>query len=139
MKPTLLLATLLAVLAFAGCSTVQSRISQHQAAFASWPPDVQQKVSAGQVDLGFTMEQVRVARGNPDYVYTRTTQQGNSEVWGYRDRRPRFGFGLGVGSFHGSSAYGGGISVGGPARVDERLRIIFDQYGRVVSWEDVRR
>jgi hypothetical protein len=117
-----------AALAFAaGCaSTPASRIEKQKAAFDSWPADVQQKVSAGQVAVGFTPEMVRVALGEPDRVSTRTTEKGQGEVWSYTDRRPRLSFGLGVGTARGGSAYGGGVSVGNDRwRDDEALRVIF--------------
>jgi outer membrane protein assembly factor BamE (lipoprotein component of BamABCDE complex) len=140
MRATLAFVFLAVVALFAaGCSTVQSRISSNRAAFNSWPPDVQQKVSAGDVDVGFTVEQVRVALGEPDAVFSRTTPQGHFEVWSFRDRGPRFAFGVGAGSFRGSSGYSTGVSVAGPARPDERMRVTFDQFGRVSAVERFRR
>ena len=140
MKTILVTLSLLSVLAFAGCSTVESRVASDRAAFDTWPPAVQQKVSAGQVDIGFTMDQVRVAFGKPDYVFARSAENGNFEVWSYRDRGPHFSFGLGMGSFHGGSGYstGVGVSTGG-GYPDEKLRVIFDQNGRVSTIEEVHR
>jgi hypothetical protein len=125
----------LAALVVAGCSTVDSRISGHQPEFDSWPPAVQQKVRAKQVDLGFTMAQVFVALGEPDRKYTRTTAQGTTEVWAYRDDRPTFGFGFGMGAAGGSSAYGAGVGVAtGGDRDDDKLRVIFAD-GKVAALE----
>jgi len=124
MKKTKCLFLALAALALAGCSTVDSRIAKDQPAFDSWPPAVQQKVRAKQVDLGFTPAQVYTALGEPDRKYTRTTVQGTTEVWAYRDDRPAFGFGFG--SAGGSSAYGAGLGVTtGGDRYDDKLRVIF--------------
>ncbi len=140
MRATLAFILITGVTLFAGgCSTVQSRISSHRAAFESWPPHVRQMVSAGDVDVGFTVEQVRVALGEPDAVFSRTAPEGHSEVWSYRDRGPHFGIGVGVGSFHGSNAYSTGVSVSGPARPDEKMRVIFDPAGRVSAIERFRR
>lgn len=117
----------LASLTLAGCSSPDSRVRSHQAEFASWPPDVQQKVKAGQVDVGFTPEMVRVAFGEPDRTYTRTTANGTSEVWSYDDHGPKFSIGLGMGTSRGSSAYGGGVAVGNNTfERDEVMRVIFD-------------
>src|SRR5687768_16808348 len=101
----LLAVSALCALFLAGCSTVDSRIAKNREAFNTWPPGVQDKVVQGQIDIGFTPEQVRVALGEPDRVFTRTTGDGTSQVWSYRDRRPRIGFGVGVGmgSFGGRS------------------------------------
>lgn len=127
-------------LALAGCATVGSRIAKNREAFSSWPPAVQEKVAAGQIDLGFTADQVRVALGEPDRVFTRTTADGSSEVWGYRERKPRlsFGVGVGLGGFSGSRAAGGGIGIGtgiGGYEDDEKLGVVFDRTGRVSSIE----
>src|SRR5215212_572553 len=70
----------------AGCSTVDSRIAKNRAVFNTWPPAVQDRVVLGQIDIGFTVDQVRVALGEPDRVFTRTTGDGTSQVWSYRDR-----------------------------------------------------
>ncbi len=100
---------------------------------------VQEKVQAGKVDLGFTQEQARMALGNPDRTYTRTTNDGTSEVWAYQDRSPRFGFGLGVGSGGGSSSYGGGVAMStGGNRDDDALRVVFEG-GRVSALESAKK
>ncbi len=118
----------------AGCSTVESRISGHRAAFDTWPPAVRQKVAAGQIDVGFTMEQVQVALGDPDSRFARVSTTGSYEVWGYRRRGPQFGIGLGMGSFHGGSGYSAGVATTTGGR-GEHLQVIFDQTGRVSSIE----
>jgi hypothetical protein len=135
MKTTKFKFLALAVLAFAGCSTPDSRIAKNQPQFDSWPPAVQQKVRAKQVELGFTPAQVFVALGDPDRKYTRTTAQGTMEVWAYRDDRPVFSFGLGLGSAGSSSAYGAGVGVTtGGDRYDDKLRVIFTD-GKVTALE----
>lgn len=134
------LVALFSVVILAGCSTVDSRISGHRAAFDSWPPPVQQAVRAGKIDVGFTPEQVQVALGDPDRVFTRTAVTGRYEVWGYAERGPRFSFGVGMGSFHHGSGVGGGMMVGtGSDFPDEVLRVVFDQTGHVSSIEQIRR
>jgi hypothetical protein len=130
-----LFAVALLVLAV-GCSTVDSRISKLQALFDAWPAEVQQKIRAGRVDLGFTPEQVRVALGEPAKKYNRTTAQGKSEVWSYADRSFGVSLGVGVGSARGAGLYGGGVAYE-PASYgadDESGRIIFED-GRVTSVE----
>jgi hypothetical protein len=123
----------------AGCSTVDSRIAKNREAFNTWPPAVQDKVVVGKIDIGFTPEQVRVAIGEPDRVFTRTSADGTSQIWSYRDRGPRFGFGVGVGmgSFGSRSGSFGGVSVGtgGGYRDDEKLGVVFDSGGHVSSIE----
>ena len=128
-----------ALLLAAGCSTPASRISRHQAAFDGWPAEVREKVRAGRIDVGFTPEMVRIALGEADRIFTRTTAQGTLEIWVYNDNTPSFSIGIGVGSSHGSTAYGGGVAVGSESFRDcEMLRVVFDG-GRVAAVESRRR
>jgi len=126
-------------LALAGCSSVDSRIAKNRAAFNTWPPAVQDKVVVGQIDVGFTPDQVRVALGEPDRVWTRTAADGTSQIWSYRDRRGHFSFGVGVGMGSWGSRGGsfGGIGVGsGPGYYDdEKMGVIFGPNGTVSSIE----
>lgn len=119
----------------AGCatSTPADRIAAHQADFASWPPDVQAQVQAGQVAVGFTPEQVLVALGAPNLKTTAAAPQQITEVWVYHRRAPRLGIGLGFGSVGRSSAVGGGVSANGiPLGQDMDGRVIFTN-GRVTD------
>jgi hypothetical protein len=124
--------------ALAGCSTVSSRIARDREEFDRYPLAVREKIAAGEVDVGFTPDQVRMALGEPDRVATRTTPDGVSEVWGYRKKGPRFSVGVGVGVFGGGGSTrvgtGVGVSTGGDRRDDERLRVIFER-GEVTAIE----
>ena len=129
----------LLLLALAGCATTPAeRIAKNQAAYAAWPPDVQARVKAGEVAPGFTPAQVRMALGEPDRTFTRTTEKGTDEVWAYRDRKPRFTVGLGVMGGGGGTQVSGAtvMSSGGPYR-DEVLRVIFEE-GRVSAVEKTK-
>ena len=143
MKTKLFSLLVVTTLLAAGCSTVDSRIAKNRAVFNTWPPAVQDKVVQGQIDIGFTPDQVRVAVGEPDRVWTRTTADGTSQVWSYRDRGPRFGFGVGVGmgSFgHRGGSFGGiGINTGTGYLDDEKMGVVFDATGRVSSIETRQR
>lgn len=75
-----------------------------------------------------------MALGDPDRRYTRTTAQGTSEVWAYRDRAPRISLGLGIGGGGGSTAVGAGVGLTSGDRADDRVRVIFEQ-GRVSAIE----
>lgn len=100
---------------------------------------VREKVVAGQIDLGFTREQVTVALGEPDRVFTRTDANGTSEIWSYRDRRPRVGFGVGIGvgswGHRGGPVGGIGIGTATGMRDDEKLGVAFGPDGTVASIE----
>ena len=117
----------LLLLLVAACSTPNSRISSNSSQFDTWPADIREKVRAGKVEVGFTMPMVRLALGNPDRQFTRTTARGSSEVWGYFDHRPKFSFGIGIGSSSRGSAVGGGVVVGDEGFVEnEVMRVIFE-------------
>lgn len=134
MKTALLVIVMSLLLLAASCASTDSRVRKNQAAFDSWPAGVQQKVRAGQVDVGFTPEMVRVALGEPRRTFSRTTANGVAEGWVYADTSPRFSLGIGIGSMHGSSGVGGGVTVGDTFRDDEALRVIFEN-GRVTAVE----
>ena len=69
----------------AGCSTPESRIKQNPSLFASFPPEVQEKVRNGQIDITYTPGMVSIALGEPNRRYTRQTAEGITEVWAYTD------------------------------------------------------
>ncbi|MEO6003457.1 MAG: hypothetical protein ABIZ04_01845 [Opitutus sp.] len=134
MKFSSVLACVSLLLISAGCATVDSRVKDHQSAFSSWPPAIQENVRAGKVDIGYTQEMVEVALGKPDRLASRTTDHGQSDVWIYFDKGPHFSIGLGFGSGNRSSAVGGGVTVGDDFRDDEKLRVVFEG-GRVTAIE----
>lgn len=116
-----------AVLAWlAGCQTFPTdRIAAHQAEYNSWPPDVQAKVRAGQVDVGYTPEQVFIALGEPTVKSSAGVPGNLSEVWVYHKRAARFSFAIGGASFGRNSAVAGGASVNG-------LKLGLDVDGQVI-------
>lgn len=124
------------LVAVAACASPASRIKKQKAAFDAYPPSVQEKIRAGQVEVGFTPEQVALALGKPDRKYVRKTEAGAQDVWGYGagSSRPRMGLSLGMGSWGGGGGYSGGVGMESEAGHDERARIVF-QDGRVVSVE----
>lgn len=75
----------LAALIGAGCATVESRIRKHPELFEALPPEVQQAVRQGRVEVGFPADAVYLALGAPQRKYTRQTADGVSEVWSYVD------------------------------------------------------
>lgn len=124
-----------ALILLAACAGPEARIRRSRAAYESWPPEVQSSVKAGKADVGFTPEQVRVALGKPDRVYTRKTQDSVQEVWAYRGAAGRTSVGFGFGMGGGGANYGLGVGVGGrDDGADERGRVVFES-GRVVSVE----
>jgi hypothetical protein len=134
MTTRLVFATFALALAFAGCSTPDSRIEKNSAAFAGYPPAVQAKIRAGEIEVGYTSDMVQLALGKPDRVIRRRTAAGESEVWIYADKSPTFSFGVGIGG--GGHHSGGGMAVGASTDGDrdDRLRVVFDA-GKVSAIE----
>lgn len=128
MKTLRCLTSLLLLAVLAGCQSLDSRISKNRAQFDTWPAAVQEKIRAGRVDIGFTPDQVRVALGEADRKYTRTTERGTAEVWAYFGGNGGFSLGLGMGAARGRSAYGAGVGYDTITygEDDERVRVIFE-------------
>jgi hypothetical protein len=124
----------LAAVVLTGCaSTPASRIERNPQVFATFAPEVQERVRRGIVAIGDTPEVVRLALGEPARVVERLDERtGASEVWLFVREAPRFSFGFGVGSSGHHSGVGLGVGTGDLAfRDDEALRVEFQQ-GRVV-------
>lgn len=138
LSPSLFFCVITSFLLLAGCaSTPQDRISQNRKTFESYPAAAQSKISAGQVDIGFTEEMVTMALGKPDQKLTRADAGGQSEVWIYIKNKPQFSFGIGVGggSGGGGSYSGGGVGVSTTTPPsDEYMRVVFVS-GKVTAVE----
>jgi len=78
-----LIATAFAAAFLAGCSTPSTRIRDNPAEFTRLTPAQQSLVLAGQPGLGFDMDAVKLALGDPDRVTTIQTKDGTDTVWHY--------------------------------------------------------
>lgn len=126
MRLSHLVLALLTLALLAACSSPESRIASRRGVFDQFPAEVQAKIRAGQVGVGFTTEMVQLALGEPDRKFTRKTEGGDTEVWGYRSSSPRFSLGLGIGTGGRHSAVGGGIAVSsGGYDPEEKIRVEF--------------
>lgn len=75
---------MVALVCITGCvSTPAKRIARNPELFASFPPEVQEKVKRGEIALGFDREMVRLALGNPYRRCERQTENKVVEVWSY--------------------------------------------------------
>lgn len=127
-------------LALTACSTPQKRVRRHQELFNTYPPEVQQSILNGQVQVGFNAEQVTMALGAPARVWSRKTPQANEEIWSYGGGSvsPAFGFGFGTEGFRGGGI-GYAVAVGSNDWYpDETERVVFSD-GRVISVEQRQR
>jgi hypothetical protein len=116
---------LLMAVALTACSSAATRISDQQNTFDAYPPKVQQKIRAGQIDVGFTQDQVRMAVGEPTRRYMQQTTAGESEVWAYSKSSPTFSFGLGAGTFGSGIGGGAGVGTSTGGNSDDTLRVTF--------------
>lgn len=132
-----LCASLVTLLLLAGCasSSPDARIRRNPELFAQYPPAVQERIRAGQIDIGYTEDMVLMALGDPVRRVERMDHSGVTQVWIYsrQSSSPQFSFGVGMGSFGRRSAVGTsvGMSTGGGYYDDEAMRVEFQQ-GRVV-------
>ncbi len=131
------LAALLAVATLAACAGPEARIRRHKDVFATCPPETQEAIKRGQVQVGMTPEMVQLAAGNPDTKLDSRTAAGTQQTWIWYSGAPSVGFGFGIGSWGPHTVSSVGVGVGGPAYVSERLRVVFED-GRVVSVNQVR-
>lgn len=140
MRPLPLLFSLLTVVLLAACaSTPDSRIARNRAAFQRYPVAVQDKIRAGEVEVGYTPEMVRLALGEPTRQFNRQAESGDAEIWVYHESGPRFSLGLGFGTSgrHAGTSVGVATSTGG-YDPEEKMRVEFRD-GRVTEIEYRRR
>ncbi|MCC5805475.1 MAG: hypothetical protein JJU00_04015 [Opitutales bacterium] len=129
-------AAVLMVLLLAGCqSTPSQRAEAENALFASYPPEVQEKLLAGRVEVGYDKDMVRFALGDPDRTRTRVTGQAEETVWIYTRSRPRLSLGLGGARGSGRTTVGTGVGVSTGGGTTEQARVIFRD-GEVHSVEE---
>jgi len=74
-----------------GCaSTVARRIRSDQERFDAFPPEVQEDIRAGVVELGYTPDMVHLAWGKPDRKYQTIMRDDETQTWIYFGYRTEF-------------------------------------------------
>lgn len=123
---------------FAGCETPDSRIRNSPQEFARLTPDQQTLVKNGQIAVGFDMDAVKLALGDPTRITVHTDRTGQHEVWHYVTYEDYQGGMIYTGYYHrwggwGRPVFWGDIGYydGYPVRVHDRIRVEFDNGGRV--------
>ncbi len=115
------------------CSTTDSRIKADQELFDRYSTEDQAAIRAGQVEVGFTEDMVRMTLGKPNETTIEIDEHGEILVWAWTKSRPGISVGVGGGSGgYGYGGVGGGVGVGTPARKDLRALVEFVD-GRVTS------
>lgn len=137
MKTFLSLLVLAGGLVFAaGCATPESRIQHNPELFNRLTPTQQQAIREGRVDVGFDMDMVKLALGEPDRIRERVDASGRSEVWEYLTYEGPDGVMLYRGWYHRgwhNSMYPYYLEYPG-RRATARVRIVFHD-GKVESFE----
>jgi outer membrane protein assembly factor BamE (lipoprotein component of BamABCDE complex) len=125
---------------FIGCETPDSRIRNSPDIFARLNPDQQALVRAGQIAVGFDMDAVKLALGDPTRVTINTDNTGQHEVWHYVQYEDNQGVVIYTGYYHRWGGWGGprfwgdvGYYNGYPVHVHDRIRVTFDNSRRVAS------
>ena len=101
---------MIALMATAGltaCSTTATRIRANPELFAQLTPDQQALVKNGRVGLGFSMDAVKLALGDPDRVTTTENNDGVMTVWHYASYEAD-GHALYTGYYHAGPRWWGG-------------------------------
>ena len=90
-----------AALWLGGCGTPEARIQKHPEIIGRLAPGQLELIKQGRVGVGFNMEMVRLAVGEPDHVRMRTTPDNRSnEIWSYATYESRDGHPLYRGLYH---------------------------------------
>ncbi len=134
------LALLSGLVLLSSCSTTESRIAKQPDLFNRLTPAQQQMIREGRVDIGFDMDMVKLALGDPDRVRERIDANGKSEVWSYVSYEGSDGVLLYRGWYHrgwGSPYYPYYMNVPG-RRERARDEVVFRD-GRVVSIDQEKR
>jgi hypothetical protein len=132
-----------------GCSTFQSRVREKSATYESLPPETQQRLQRGRIDLGDTQDMVYIALGHPDEKRQITTPDGAQQTWIYRSYWEQYEGTAWVGwhrvivpapNGRGFLIYHEPVQHDVYSRhVDEMIRVSFDRRGVVSAVEQRRR
>jgi hypothetical protein len=126
----------LAALPLAACSTISSRIAKNQALFDSYTPEVQQKIRAGEIAVGFTPEMVVMAWGEPSRRDQVIGEDYVADVWTWTRSVPGIGIGMGSGGYYGGHVgVGTGVLVGNDAYREDRAQVEF-RNGKVATFRN---
>jgi len=127
-----------AAFALVACSTIGSRVKANQALFDTYPPEVQDKILAGQIEVGFTPEMVEMAWGEPYRKDQVTGEDYAAEVWTWSRSVPGIGIGMGTGGYYGGNVgIGTGVLVGDEGHREDRAQVEF-RNGKVVTFRNLK-
>jgi hypothetical protein len=112
-----------AAIILSGCSTTESRISEHPDIFQSLSPSDQALVSRGQIRIGMSQNAVWLAWGSPDQKAVGNMRGRPTETWIYFNTTTAYPYGY---PYYGYGGYGGYGYVGvGVVRTHHHRRFFF--------------
>ena len=121
----LALALVAGAVVLTGCSTTESRISEHPDLFQSLSPNDQALVSRGQIRVGMPENAVWLAWGSPDQKAVGAMRGRPTQTWVYMNTTS-YGYGYGYGYPYGYPyGFGGGFGFGGVVRSHHGGRFVF--------------
>jgi hypothetical protein len=127
-----------AACALLACETIGSRVKANQALFDTYPPEVQDKILAGDIEVGFTPEMVEMAWGEPYRKDQVTGEDFVAEVWTWSRSVPGIGVGMGTGGYYGGNVgIGTGVLVGEGGHREDRAQVEF-RNGKVVTFSNIK-
>jgi hypothetical protein len=118
-------------LVLTGCSTVESRISDHPEIYQGLPPNDQALVSQGQIRVGMPAEAVWLAWGSPEQKAVGNMRGGATETWiyiTYRSAPYAYPYGP-YGRFYGGVGVGFGFVRGHHHRIHHHHHRAFVFFG----------
>jgi len=154
MKSRLLipLAALGVLLFSVGCQTVDTRIKEKPAVFASVDKETQEKIKQGIIGIGYTEDMVYLALGSPDQIRESVTATSRTLSWIYNSYTTHYdgiyGMGMGYGYYSRYPYYpypyyrpypyyyGGYYGGGSYTEKEERIRVTFN-HGKVTAIDQV--
>jgi hypothetical protein len=81
---------LVALLAVAGCQTVETRIKEKPAVFASLDKTTQDRIRDGVIGIGYSEDMVYLALGSPDQIRESVTADKHTVIWIYNSYIPHY-------------------------------------------------
>lgn len=108
----LILGLATSALALTGCSTIESRISEHPEIYQNLSPKDQALVNEGRIRSGMSSDAVWLAWGNPERRFAGEMRGRNTETWVYVRYETAYGYGYPYGYPYGPFGFGyAGIGV----------------------------
>ena len=141
------LLSLLALLIFTGCQTVDTRIKEKPAVYAGLDKTTQDMIKQGVIGTGYTEDMVYLALGSPDQIRESVTTTSRTLIWIYNSYTSFYDGAYGMGyygygypypyyrpyGYYYAPPFAGGYRT----EKEERVRVTFDA-GKVTAIDQVK-